>query len=105
MTQNAARDLPSTQPPRLPVPLVAVPADESPRVYTIAEAARLLRVPEGWLRKKVTAGLVPHTRLGKHVRFTDAHLCRIVADGEREPAIPAATAVHGLSPRARRPQR
>ena len=105
MTQNAARQLPTTQEPRLPVPLVAVPADESPRVYTIAEAARLLRVPEGWLRKKVTAGLVPHTRLGKHVRFTDAHLCRIVADGEQEPATPAAPAVQGLSPRARRPQR
>ena len=102
MTQNAARHLLSTQGPTLPAPLVAVPADESPRVYTIAEAARLLRVPEGWLRKKVTAGLVPHTRLGKHVRFTEEHLRRIVADGEREPATPAPRSGHGLSPQARR---
>lgn len=48
--------------------------DTTPEVFTIAEAARILRVPEGWLRKKVTAGFVPHTRLGKHVRFTAAHL-------------------------------
>ena len=114
MTQNVTRLLPPTNglpaarvdpEPKLPVAHVAAPSDESPRVYTIAEAARLLRVPEGWLRKKVTAGLVPHTRLGKHVRFTDAHLCRIVASGEREPATPAPIAVNGLSPRARRPQR
>lgn len=75
---------------------------EPPRLYTIAEAASLLRVPEGWLRKKVTAGVVPHTRLGKHVRFTDDHLCRIVADGEQEPVSPPTSVPHGLSLRAHR---
>jgi excisionase family DNA binding protein len=104
VTQNVAGHLPPTHGPKLPVTVVAVPADESPRVYTIVEAAQLLRVPEGWLRKKVTAGLVPHTRLGKHVRFTDAHLCRIVASGEQSPTTHAPIAVNGLSPRARRPQ-
>jgi excisionase family DNA binding protein len=53
------------------------------RLYTIAEAAEVLNVPATWLRDKVTAGAVPHTRLGRHVRFTEAHLEEIVAAGER----------------------
>jgi excisionase family DNA binding protein len=72
------------------------------KLYTISEAAILLNVPEGWLRKKVTAVLVPHTRLGKHVRFTADHLRRIVTDGTVEPPVSATTAHRGLSPRARR---
>ena len=69
---------------------------------TIAEAARLLRVPEGWLRKKVTAGLVPHTRIGKHVRFTNDHLRRVIAAGEVQTAASPDQPRQGLSPRARR---
>jgi excisionase family DNA binding protein len=75
--------------------------DTTPEVFTIVEAARLLRVPEGWLRKKVTAGVVPHTRLGKHVRFTSTHLARILAEGEARLASPAACH-SGISSRARR---
>jgi excisionase family DNA binding protein len=82
--------------------LAAVPNNDLPQLYTIAEAARVLRVPEGWLRKKVTAGVVPHTRLGRHVRFTDDHLWRIVADGEQRPTTPPTQNGQGLSPRARR---
>jgi excisionase family DNA binding protein len=72
------------------------------QLFGIADAAALLRVPEGWLRKKVTAGAVPHSRLGKHVRFTPDHLRRIVAAGEVEPLPTPATRERGLSPRARR---
>lgn len=75
--------------------------DMTPEVFTIVEAARLLRVPEGWLRKKVTAGLVPHTRLGKHVRFTTSHLAQILADGEPVPCSDASSR-SGVSPKARR---
>jgi excisionase family DNA binding protein len=103
MTQPAPRNPASTQPPPVTSRLAAVP-DDPPRLYTFVEAAKLLQVPEGWLRKKVTAGAVPHTRLGKHVRFTDDHLRRIVEAGEQVPtALPAAVA-HGLSPRSRRPR-
>lgn len=75
--------------------------ETTPEIYTIVEAARLLRVPEGWLRKKVTAGVVPHTRLGKHVRFTAAHLAQIIADGEPTPYLEASPR-NGVSPNARR---
>jgi excisionase family DNA binding protein len=71
-------------------------------LFTISEAAELLRVPEGWLRKKVTAGAVPHTRLGKHVRFTMEHLRRIIAAGDSEPAVSRLAGNSGLSPRVRR---
>lgn len=98
MTQPAVRRLPSTRRPMADP--IAQPEGEPLRVYTIAEAARLLRVPEGWLRKKVTAALVPHTRLGKHVRFTDEHLDQIIRSGEQSTVVPVRPS--GVSKRARR---
>jgi excisionase family DNA binding protein len=72
----------------------------TPALYTIAEAARLLNVPVGWLSKKVSAHEVPHTRLGKHVRFTPEHIQLIIAAGEQQPrAVPLSS---GVSRRARR---
>lgn len=70
-------------------------------LYTIGEAAKLLRVPEGWLRKRVSAHAVPHTRLGKHVRFTAEQLREITAKAELEP-VSVPSRMNGLSPRARR---
>lgn len=99
MSQPAAR---RTSGETLSVSRVAAGSDALLQVYTIAEAACLLRVPEGWLRKKVTAGAVPHTRLGKHVRFTVDHLRRIVAAGEEQPAAMPGDNGQGLSPHARR---
>jgi excisionase family DNA binding protein len=71
------------------------------RLSTISEAAAELNVPENWLRKKVSAGQVPHTRLGRHVRFNDEHLREIVAAGE-QPVSAARTGGQGVSPRARK---
>lgn len=103
MSQDAARHLPSPQQRPAGPPSSGVPTDPvATLLYTIAEAAALLHVPEGWLRKKVTAGSVPHTRLGKHVRFTADHLRRIVDAGEVEPADPSPGTGQGLSPRALR---
>lgn len=44
------------------------------RLYSFAEAARLLNVSESTLRKKVAAGRVPHRRVFRHVRFSPADL-------------------------------
>jgi excisionase family DNA binding protein len=71
------------------------------RLYSIKEAAEVLNVPFTWLRDKVTARQVPHTRLGRHVRFTEAHLAEIVADGEQ----PAAAAPVFLTGRRRHRRR
>jgi excisionase family DNA binding protein len=54
-------------------------------LYSITEAAQILNVPRTWLRDKVTARAVPHTRLGRHVRFTEAHLAEIIDDGQQRP--------------------
>lgn len=56
----------------------------------IAEAADALGVPKSWVRDAVTARRIPHTRIGRHVRFTQEHLDAIVAAGE-QPTITART--------------
>ncbi|MFV2199087.1 helix-turn-helix domain-containing protein [Nocardiopsis sp. LOL_012] len=53
-------------------------------MLTIPEAARVLAVPESWLRERVRLRRVPHRRLGKHVRFTAADLERIVAGAAQQ---------------------
>ncbi len=52
-------------------------------LLTIEQAARRLNVPRSWLRDRVTARQVPHTRLGRHVRFAPGHLAQIIAAGEQ----------------------
>lgn len=56
-----------------------------PQLYTPAEAAQLLRVPESWLRKKAAARVIPCTFVGKHLRFSSADLTEIVEAGTRQP--------------------
>lgn len=65
------------------------PGRGTEQLLTISEAAAALNVPRTWLRDKVTARQVPHTRLDRHVRFTTVHLAQIVAAGEQQ-AQPAA---------------
>ena len=59
------------------------PASGRPVLYTPAEAARLLRVRESWLRKRAAARLVPCTFLGKHLRFSPTDLAAIVTAAAR----------------------
>jgi excisionase family DNA binding protein len=75
--------------------------DDLAMLLSIEEAARVLNVPENWLRKKVSAHEVPHTRLGKHVRFTRAHLDQIVSAGE-QPVAAVTRLADGVSRRTRR---
>ena len=56
------------------------------RLHTPAEAAEILRVPESWLRTKVTARAIPCTFVGKHLRFSEADIQQIKQDGARGPA-------------------
>jgi excisionase family DNA binding protein len=54
-------------------------------LYTIDEATEVLRCRRSWLRDQVTAGTVPHLRLGKvkGVRFTADDLMQIAATRAR----------------------
>jgi excisionase family DNA binding protein len=69
---------------------------------TVAEAAVLLRVPETWLRRKVSRREIPFTRVGHYVRFSAEDIQTIVRDGARPP-LPAtaerASRRHSLSQR------
>ncbi len=57
------------------------------RLLTIPEAARVLAVPESWLRERVRLRRVPHRRLGKHVRFSSTDLEQIVERAAQQVAI------------------
>ena len=61
-----------------------------------------MAVPESWLRRRVTARLVPCTRLGKHLRFSHADLVPIAAAAARPAAaaVPARRPLRGVGPRA-----
>ncbi|WP_141684555.1 helix-turn-helix domain-containing protein [Micromonospora sediminicola] len=74
-------------PPPTPPPAHAgdLSDDQGPRLYTPAEAAALLRVPESWLRRRAGRRQIPRTFLGKHLRFSAADLAAIIA-AAAEPA-------------------
>ncbi|MCX5201092.1 helix-turn-helix domain-containing protein [Streptomyces sp. NBC_00237] len=72
--------------------------------HTYPEAAAILRIEESWLRRHIKQ--LPHTKLGRTVRFTDADLDRIDELFHHEPtsgplaravAAPASTAPHPLA--------
>ncbi|MFD4644727.1 helix-turn-helix domain-containing protein [Streptomyces sp. NPDC058441] len=58
---------------------------EVARLFTAEQAAQVLQVPPSWLRKKAAAGAIPHTRIGRHLRFSDRDLQRLVEAGQRGP--------------------
>ncbi|WP_157360642.1 helix-turn-helix domain-containing protein [Amycolatopsis thermoflava] len=55
----------------------------SPILFTPAQAADRLTVRESWLRRKAGERKIPCTFLGKHLRFSEADLHAIVANGHR----------------------
>jgi excisionase family DNA binding protein len=83
-------------------PTAGEPAgDPVPTLFTPAQAAQLLQVPESWLRRRAARRLVPCTFLGKHLRFSRANLDQIVADAAR----PASTARRSPSDTGATPRR
>lgn len=47
-----------------------------------ATAAEWLGVSISWIDKQVAAQTIPHTKLGRNVRFSADHLAAIVAENE-----------------------
>ena len=80
-------------------------AEAEPLLYTVEEAAALLRVRPSWLQRKAAARAVPCTFLGKHLRFSRTDLDAVIASGAQHPRSPrqrSATAPAGRRP-VRRP--
>ncbi len=61
-------------------------AHETIVIYTVAEAATILRVKESWLERQAAARKIPFTMLGGAYRFTTEHLVAIVRINEKSPA-------------------
>ena len=57
-----------------------------PQLYTLEEAAILLRRKPNWLYAKTKYRLVPHRRFGKFIAFTQADIEAIIAMSLRGPA-------------------
>jgi excisionase family DNA binding protein len=55
------------------------------QLYTVAEAAGILKVRESWLKTKAAARLIPCTFIGKHLRFSDDDIAKIMKAGARQP--------------------
>ncbi|WP_157437473.1 helix-turn-helix domain-containing protein [Actinoplanes subtropicus] len=60
-----------------------------PEVFTIDEAAVILRVKKSWLERRAAARRIPFTMLGGSYHFLPDHLHRIVAEYEETPNVPA----------------
>jgi excisionase family DNA binding protein len=58
---------------------------DSPMLYTAAEAAAILRVKKSWLERQAAGRKIPFTMLGRSYRFTSAHLATIVQMHEEAP--------------------
>lgn len=52
-------------------------------LFTPAQAARLLKIRESWLRRKAGQALIPCTYLGKHLRFSATDILAIRTAGAR----------------------
>jgi excisionase family DNA binding protein len=70
-------------------PETTVVEAETLRLLTADQAASLLQVPASWLRKKAAAGLIAHTRIGRHLRFSTSDLQNLVKNGHRAPHNPS----------------
>jgi excisionase family DNA binding protein len=79
------------------------PEPESrPKVtFSMAEAAEMLGVGEWWLAEQARAGKVPHIKLGRTRRFSQANIEAIIAGAEQTPQRPAPS-TYGMSPRSAR---
>lgn len=55
------------------------------RLHTTAEAAALLAVSPSFLKRGATARALPHTRVGRFVRWSDDDLAAIIRAGHTAP--------------------
>ena len=64
-----------------------MPAFTSPecpmRLFTITEAAEVLRIPISWLYERTRRNAIPCRRIGKYVRFTEGDLQEIISSSEQ----------------------
>ena len=57
------------------------------RLFTVAEAAKLLRTSERFPRRLIAERRIRFTRIGRHVRIPESALSEFIAAGLVEPVI------------------
>ena len=62
---------------------VTTSPDNAVRLFTITEAAEVLRIPISWLYERTRRNAIPYRRIGKYVRFTQDDLKQIISSGEQ----------------------
>jgi excisionase family DNA binding protein len=77
--------------------------NQTPALYTAAEAAEILKVKQSWLERQAAARKIPFTMLGGTYRFTDSHLAAIIQIHEMMPSLPGIEHSRSRSRRARKP--
>ncbi|GAA3771554.1 helix-turn-helix domain-containing protein [Streptomyces chiangmaiensis] len=70
------------------------PGAALPHLYRPEEVAEALGCSAWWVKDRARRGLIPHARIGRSYRFSDAHLAEIVRMNEERP-----------DPQPHRPQR
>ena len=55
------------------------------RLFTIREAAEVLKIPASWLYERTRRNAIPCHRLGKYLRFTEEDLANILAAQDSGP--------------------
>jgi len=55
------------------------------RLFTIKEAAEVLKIPASWLYERTRRNAIPCHRLGKYLRFTEDDLAQIIASQATHP--------------------
>lgn len=58
------------------------------RLFTVAEAAELLRTSERFPRRLIAERRIRFTRIGRHVRIPESALRELIAAGLVDPAVP-----------------
>jgi len=62
-----------------------IPLGSTERIFTVQEAAKLLRRKPNWLYLKTKDKSIPHRRFGKYIVFTEADIQAIIAMSLRGP--------------------
>lgn len=77
---------------RPPTTAVSAATDSEPMLLTTKQAADKLNVGVDWLKKRAQRFEVPHTRLGRYVRFSEDQLREIAVSGAQQvAAVPTGT--------------
>jgi hypothetical protein len=59
--------------------------NDEPVSYGAAQAGEIIGQTACWMKTQARAGKIPHTRVGRQMRWTPQHLSEILRAGEQRP--------------------